>query len=105
MVKTIYKDEYADLLLLLLKKRLDAQMTQAEVCKKLGTPRSFIGKIERGERRMDVIELQTICQAPGVDFIEFMIELQERQRRQSPPHPSPLSRLFPLDQHPLQRCQ
>ena len=73
MVKTLYKDEYADLLLLLLRKRLDAQMTQAEVCKKLGTPRSFIGKVERGERRLDVIEVQAICRVLGVDFIELMI--------------------------------
>ena len=87
MVKTLYKDEYADLLLLLLRKRLDAQMTQAEVCKKLGTPRSFIGKVERGERRLDVIEVQAICRVLGVDFIELMIELQERQRRRSPSRP------------------
>lgn len=66
-------------------------MTQEEVCQKLDAPRSFVGKVERGERRIDVIELQTICRALNLDFIQFMMELQERQQRQSsPPHPPKL---------------
>lgn len=80
MVKTIYAVEYFELLLLLRKKRLDAELSQKELAKRLGVKRSFIGKTERGERRIDVIELQALCKALGIDFIEFMTELQERQR-------------------------
>ena len=81
MVKTIYSVEYFDLLLMLRKKRLDANLSQKELAKRLSVKRSFVGKTERGERRIDVIELQAMCRALGVDFIEFMIELQERQQR------------------------
>jgi len=81
MVKTIYSVEYFDLLLMLRKKRLDANLSQKELAKRLNVKRSFVGKTERGERRIDVIELQAVCRALGIDFIEFMIELQERQQR------------------------
>jgi len=81
MVKTIYNDEYLDLLLLLRRKRLSVGLSQKELADRLGVKRSFIGKTERGERRVDVIELQAICRALNIDFIEFMTELQERQRR------------------------
>ena len=33
--------------------------------------RSLIGKIERGERRIDVIELRRICAVLGVSFSDF----------------------------------
>lgn len=81
MVKTIYSVEYFELLLMLRKKRLGAGLSQKELAKRMGVKRSFIGKTERGERRIDVIELQSICRALDVDFIEFVTELQERQRR------------------------
>lgn len=81
MVKTIYSVEYFDLLLMLRKKRLDANLSQKELAKRLNVKRSFVGKTERGERRLDVIELQALCRALGVDFIAFMVELQERQHR------------------------
>jgi transcriptional regulator with XRE-family HTH domain len=66
---------------MLRKKRLDANLSQKELAKRLNVKRSFVGKTERGERRIDVIELQAVCRALGIDFIEFMIELQERQQR------------------------
>ena len=81
MVKTIYSVEYFDLLLMLRKKRLDANLSQKELAKRLNVKRSFVGKTERGERRIDVIELQAVCRALGIDFIECMIELQGRQQR------------------------
>jgi transcriptional regulator with XRE-family HTH domain len=81
--KTIYSSAYADLLLLLRRKRLDAKLTQVELARRLGVPRSFVGKCERGERRIDVIELQAFCHALGIELQAFMAELQERQQRQS----------------------
>lgn len=79
MIKTIHSVEYASLLLLLRQKRLEAGITQVELSRRLGVPHSFVGKIERGERRIDVIELQTFCRAFGTDLQTFMSELQERR--------------------------
>lgn len=37
--------------------RLDANLTQVEVGKKLKKPQAYISKIERGERSVDALEL------------------------------------------------
>ena len=81
MEKTIYSSAYADLLLLLRRKRLDAKLTQVELAHRLGVPRSFVGKYERGERRLDVIELEKLCGVLGIELQAFISELKERQKR------------------------
>jgi transcriptional regulator with XRE-family HTH domain len=42
--------------------RLESGLTQIEVSKKLKRPQSYISKIERGERRVDVVELGEIAE-------------------------------------------
>jgi len=37
---------------------------------KLGRPHSFIGKVEQGERRLDVIEYINYCEILDIDPIE-----------------------------------
>ena len=81
MQKTIYSVEYADLLILLRKKRLDAGFTQNQLARVLCVPRSFIGKCERGERRIDVIELMAFCRALGIELQAFIAELEQRRER------------------------
>ncbi len=56
--------------------RLKAGVTQNEVAERLGVVRSIIGKIERGERRIDVIELRNYCAAIGVPLILFIHQLE-----------------------------
>ena len=42
-------------------------VTQHELAKRLHKPQSFVAKYEGGERRIDVVEFVTVCQAIGVD--------------------------------------
>ena len=81
MKKTIHSVEYTALLRLLRQKRQDAGITQLQLARALRTSQSFIGKCERGERRIDVIELQAICRALGIELQVFIAELEERQCR------------------------
>ncbi len=37
--------------------RLEAELTQAEASKRLKKPQSYLSKIERGERKIEAIEL------------------------------------------------
>ncbi len=76
MDKTIYTREYAVLLRLLRKSREDAGVTQVELAQRLHETQSAVSKIERGERRLDVVELRTICQALGISFLRFMQRLE-----------------------------
>lgn len=41
--------------------RLEAGFTQVEAGKKLNKPQAYISKIERGERRIDVVELDELA--------------------------------------------
>ena len=52
-----YHPRYQVLLKKLRQARLDANLTQVEVGKKLKKPQAYISKIERGERRVDAVEL------------------------------------------------
>jgi transcriptional regulator with XRE-family HTH domain len=78
MEKSIYTREYGELLRLLRETRESAKVTQIEFAKSLGQSQSFVSKAERGERRVDVIQLRTFCQALGANFIAFLTELEHR---------------------------
>lgn len=53
-----YQVKYQKFIQKLRQARLDAGFTQVDVGKKLKKPQAYISKIERGERRVDVVELQ-----------------------------------------------
>jgi len=58
MPKSIYSKEYKRVVDRLKKARDEAKLKQTEVAKKLSRPQSYISKIERGERRIDITELK-----------------------------------------------
>lgn len=54
---TTYKAKYGQFLTKLREARLEAGLTQVEVGRKLKQPQAYVSKIERGERRVDAVEL------------------------------------------------
>jgi transcriptional regulator with XRE-family HTH domain len=61
MSNSIYLKEYKKVVENLKKARRERGLRQIEVAQKIGVPQSFISKIERGERRLDVVELKKIA--------------------------------------------
>lgn len=61
MKKSIYKKEYKKVVDSLKKARHESGLTQAQVANKLGCHQSYISKIERMERRIDIIELKELA--------------------------------------------
>lgn len=67
MPKSVFTPAYAILLETLVETRRRAGMTQAQLAEKLKRPQPFVSYIERGERRIDVIEFYVIMTALGAD--------------------------------------
>lgn len=61
MAKSIYTNEYKNVVKKLQYARKEAGFTQIDVAQKLKKPQSYVSKIERGERRVDVAELSILA--------------------------------------------
>lgn len=81
MEKSIYSKDYAVLLALLRAKRHDAGVTQEEIAEQLGTTQSVISKCERGERRLDLVEVRAFCNALDLPLERFISELEAELRK------------------------
>lgn len=69
------RKNYERLRLLLIEAREDAGLTQVELADRLGRPQSFVSKIERGLRRVDLLEFLEIAKAIGFDPVTFIHKL------------------------------
>ena len=76
-IKTIHSPEYAIFLRLLRQTRERQEVTQEQLAERWGTTQSFISKCERGERRIDVLELRSFCRAMGISLVTFAAELEQ----------------------------
>jgi transcriptional regulator with XRE-family HTH domain len=43
----------------------------------MGETQSFVSKCERGERRIDIVELRIFCKAIGIPVAKFVERLEE----------------------------
>ncbi|RYD74964.1 MAG: XRE family transcriptional regulator [Verrucomicrobiaceae bacterium] len=73
--------EYGILLDLLRESRLASGLSQKEICDRLGKPRNYLIKVEGGERRLDVVELFTLCRAMGTDPLVLLNAFASRLPR------------------------
>ena len=62
----------ARLAALLRQVRLDANLTQLQLAEKIGQIQSYVSKYENGEQRLDLIELEAVCEAVGISLTDFM---------------------------------
>ncbi|OHA15386.1 MAG: hypothetical protein A3A10_00495 [Candidatus Tagabacteria bacterium RIFCSPLOWO2_01_FULL_42_9] len=60
-----YRVKYQKLIQRLRQARLEAGLTQVEAGKKLKKPQAYLSKIERGERRIDAVELDELAKIYG----------------------------------------
>lgn len=74
--KTIKKQQFA-LTKTLYSLRIGAGLKQTELAEILDVPQSFVSKIETGERRLDLVELNAVVQAMGATLTEFVFEFEK----------------------------
>lgn len=78
MDKSIHTAEYSVLLALLREAREAANLSQVQLAERIEQSQSFVSKMEVGERRLDIIQLRTICGALGTTLPEFVQKLEQR---------------------------
>jgi len=71
MEKSLFSKAYTLFLRQLRAARKTAGLTQEDLAKRLHETQSFVSKCERGERRIDVVELRAFCRAIGISFSDF----------------------------------
>ncbi len=78
MKKSVFTREYQVLLQVLHAAREKAEVTQIELARRLGRSQSFVSKCERGERRLDVVQLRQICHTIGTTLPKVVNEFERR---------------------------
>ena len=76
MSTSIYTREYRAMIRLLREVRERAGITQVELAQMLGRTQSFVSKTERGESRLDIIQLRSILKKLGMNLEEFSRQLE-----------------------------
>ena len=61
---------------ILVERRIAADLSQAELAERIDRPQSFVSKFERGERRLDVVELLEVAAGLGCDVEGIVSDLK-----------------------------
>ncbi|WP_374472704.1 helix-turn-helix domain-containing protein [Arenimonas sp.] len=81
--KTIYAEEYRELVDALRRIRKDVGLTQASLAKALGWPQQRLSAVESGSRRLDVMEYFVLADKLGLSpekALSLIIQLRRSNR-------------------------
>jgi transcriptional regulator with XRE-family HTH domain len=76
---SLFPDQYAKLVELLVAARKKSGVTQIDLAKSLRRPQSFVSKFETGERRLDPIEFIRIAQIISADPWALLVKAAQRK--------------------------
>ncbi|MGD9757935.1 MAG: helix-turn-helix domain-containing protein [Comamonas sp.] len=82
MSLSTHNSDYQLLLSVLKTARKRMGVSQVDLAERLGNTQTFVSKCERGERRIDAVELVEFAEALGVPPIELLGEYLEQRSRQ-----------------------
>ena len=83
MKKSTHTPEYQCVLKKLVEMRHSAELTQRELALRLGREHSFVWRIEKGERRLDLVEFRWVCQALNIKPEEAYEDLMRAMDKES----------------------
>ena len=79
MAQSTHNPDYQLLLTVLKAARKRAGVSQVDLAERLGNTQTFVSKCERGERRIDAVELVEFAEALGVKPLGLLGEYLERR--------------------------
>lgn len=80
MSRTLRSARHETLIALLVEKRREAGLTQAQVARRLKRYQSYVATVESGQRRIDVVEFLDFAEAIGFDPREAIRRLRAINR-------------------------
>ena len=81
MEKSVFTTEYNLLRSMLREFRKRSNVTQNDLAARLEETQSFVSKCERGERRLDLVQLNAFCKALEIELVDFVQEFSKRLER------------------------
>lgn len=78
MEKSIFTREYGVFTQALRDARERAGLTQIQLAQKLKITQSYLSKVERGERRLDFVQVRRWCHALGLSLPQFVADFEAR---------------------------
>ena len=78
MVDSMFTPAFAELVRMLVAMRVKAGLTQRQLAERLGREQNYVGRIETGQRRLDLVELVRYCIACDVDAAKQIQRLISR---------------------------
>ncbi len=82
--KSVFTHQYDQLRAILIDARKSKGFTQTKLAKQIGRPQSFVSKYELGERRLDIVELMSICKVLGIDAGNIVRSIDDVQKQNIP---------------------
>ena len=80
MPSSVFTQRHQEFIQFLVAARKAAGVTQVELAARLGRHQSFVSKVERGERRVDVVEFCQVAEALGRSPSELLKDFIELER-------------------------
>lgn len=87
MAQSTHNSDYQLLLTVLKAARKRAGVSQVDLAERLGNTQTFVSKCERGERRIDAVELVEFAEALGVKPLGLLGEYLEQRAAMLQPKP------------------
>jgi transcriptional regulator with XRE-family HTH domain len=81
MKKSVFSHEQKAFCRVLRRAREEANVTQEELARRLSKTQSEISKCERGETRLDLVQLRQWCRALKVQLMDFVREFESSLTR------------------------
>lgn len=76
--KSLFAEPYTEIIQRLIERRRELGLTQWDLAKAYGEDQSFISRIERMQRRLDVYEYVVFCRILQIDPAEILRPVYDR---------------------------
>lgn len=75
---SIHSEQHSWLRLFFVTRRQELNLSQRALCEKMDVVSSFVGKVETGDRRLDIFEFIAYCKGLDLDPLDVLQEIEQK---------------------------